>query len=542
MREFLQPLEQRTLFSAGLVGQYFDNPNFTGLKLSRTDSQINADWGSGSPDKSIAADSFSIRWNGYVKPTQTKKYTFATSDDDGVRLWVNGQQIINQWKNGSATNKGSINLSAGKYYAIRVEYFENTGKAKMKLSWATDALAQQVIPSAALFTAIPGSSTTPPPVTPPPPPVITPPPPTSTSYDTPIRITHGGTYQGNWESDDPSTPAVIIATTDPVIITNSSIRSRGPLIQTWVSHTNLTVQSTDGTALNPNVAGQSPGRFLDDDHFDNIVVQNCTLNGTSGIVLDTYAGDGSSNDTIKILNNTATNIDGRHSDGAGGFVGYDTRYRLSDGHADRGYDLVQFLQIGKSRGVSAVEVAGNHILNQPGKSRVEDTISIFLSSGTSDSPIRIHDNYINGAFNVAPWQTNYSDGTFGYTFDYSGGGIMLGDGDPTDSTGPCAYVQAYSNTIIDTTNYGIAITSGHDLQFFNNFIYSSGKLSDGRTIAAQNVGAAIWDANGQGSGAFYNDGGHDNQVNWLNHGTRNDWWVPSATNWDDNVHSDKTPA
>jgi parallel beta-helix repeat protein len=175
------------------------------------------------------------------------------------------------------------------------------------------------------------------------------------------------------------------------------------------------------------------------------------------------------------------------------------------------------------------------VVNQPGQSRVEDNISIFDSSGTSGSPILIHDNYINGAYTVNPTQGNYSDGTYSYDNSYSGGGIMLGDGDPDDSSDGCAFVQAYNNTVINTTNYGIAITSGHDIQFYNNTVFSNGKLSDGETVSAQNIGAAIWNANGESSNQFYNDGGHDNQIEWFDHGSRNDWWVPSASNWSNNV-------
>lgn len=403
----------------------------------------------------------------------------------------------------------------------------------MQLKWSSASQAQQIVPSSRLFTSIPSSSgsssggssgggttSSPPGIT----------------YSAPIKITKGGTYSGNWESDDPNTPAVMIATTDPVTITNSNIRSKGDLIHSWVDHTNITISGVTGTALNPNVAGQSPGRFLDDEHFNNIVVQNCTLNGTSGILLDTYAGNFSASNTIKIMSNNATNIDGRHSNGAGGFVTYDTRTRKSDGKYDEGYDIVQFVQVAKVKSLAGIEIAYNKVINQPGLSRVEDNISIYGSSGTSSSPIKIHDNYIKGAYNVAPWQDDYSDSTYDYHFDYAGGGIMLGDSDGSSTWVP-GWVNAYNNTIIDTTNYGLAITSGHNLQIYNNKVSSSGKLPDGRTVVNQNVGIGIWNANGESSSMFYSNGGHDNQIYWFDHGVRNDWWVPDASNWDNNVHS-----
>lgn len=509
-----EPLEGRVLFSAGLSAQYFDNANLTKQKLTRIDPQINFDWGTGSPSPSISADTFSARWTGYVQAQYTENYTLTTTSDDGVRVWVDGNLLIDRWNSPAGTGSASINFSAGSYHALKVEYFENTGTAKMQLQWSSASTPVQAISSDDLFTEIPS------------------PPPNPNG----LYVTKGGTYSGNWWSDDPKTPAVIIATTDPVTILNSTVQSRGELIATTVDHTNVTLDGVTGTALNPNVAGQAPGRFLDDYRFNNLVVQNCTLNGTSGIVLDTYIGSPSAGNTIKILNNTATNIDGRHSDGNGGFVPYDTRVRKSDGFTDYGYDIVQFLQIAHSHNVPGIEVAGNHVVNQPGLSRVEDTISIYQSGGTSSSPIRIHDNYIDGAYNVAPWQTNYSDALYNYQFVYTGGGIMLGDGGNSSSTVP-AYVNAYNNTVIDTTNYGLAITSGHDLQIYANKVSSTGLLPDGRTVVNQNVGIAIWNANRENKKLFFNDGGHDNQVYWYANGIQNDWWVPDATTWLNNVAS-----
>jgi hypothetical protein len=510
----LQPLEGRVLFSAGLSAQYFDNANFTKLKVSRTDPQINFDWGTGSPAASIGADSFSARWTGYLQAQYSEKYTLTATSDDGVRVWIDDNLVINRWTSSAGTVSASIDFTAGSYHAIKVEYYENIGAAKVQLQWSSASTPLQVIPSDQLVTELPK----------------VPPNPDG------IFITKGGTYSGNWSSDNPNVAAVIIETTEPVTIVNSTIQSRGDLIVTSLDHTDVTLDNVTGTALNPNIAGRAPGRFLDDFHYDNIVVKNCTLNGTSGILLDTYIGNGTSSDSIKILNNTATNIDGRHSDGAGGFVTFDTRTNKSTRVTEQGYEDVQFLQIAKSHNVPGVEVAGNHVVNEPGLSRVEDVISIYQSGGTSASRINIHDNYIKGAYNVAPWQRDYSDALYDYHFAYSGGGIMLGDGGNSSSTVP-AFVNTYNNTVIDTTNYGLAITSGHDLQIYANKVSSTGLLPDGRVVVNQNLGIGIWNANRQSKKLFFNNGGHDNQVYWFMNGIRNDWWVPDATTWLNNVAS-----
>src|SRR6185369_3269700 len=116
----------------------------------------------------------------------------------------------------------------------------------------------------------------------------------------PLVITHGGTYSGTWESDDRSVPAVLVKTSEPVIIENSVVRGRGDLIASGVDHTNITVRHTAGFGLNPGVYGKAPGRFFEAEVFDNAVLENNYLEGTRGIKLINYAGDFSSSETVRI--------------------------------------------------------------------------------------------------------------------------------------------------------------------------------------------------------------------------------------------------
>jgi hypothetical protein len=330
---------------------------------------------------------------------------------------------------------------------------------------------------------------------------------------------------------------VTIRTSEPVTLVNSRLRGRGDLIQTAVGNTRLTVRNCYGYGLNPNVAGKAPGRFLRAEYFRSIKVENNYLEGTGGIYLLNYRGDTAAGDTVKVLNNRAHNIDGRKSDGHGGWLDYNIRTRLNNGKAEEGFEIRQFLQLDKVRGVPGMEVAWNEVVNDPGASRVEDNINIYLSGGTPDSPLRIHDNYIRGGYTIRPWQDSYRDGTYAYDWSYSGGGILLGDGATTDLAAAPAYVWAYDNQVVSTTNYGIAIAAGHDNQLYHNRIISCGLLPDGRAIAAQNVGAYIWDLHKAGPKGFYNNGGHDNTVGWVKAGgKRNDWWMPNASSWVNNVH------
>jgi Tol biopolymer transport system component len=137
----------------GLRGQYFDVNTLTTLKFYRLNPIIDFNWGAGSPDTVIAADTFSIRWTGKVEPLYSQTYTFSVTHNDGARLWVNGQQIINNWTNttNAVTDSGTIALTAWVKVDIVLEYYENTGNASVKLEWSSSRQPQQVIPASQLY-------------------------------------------------------------------------------------------------------------------------------------------------------------------------------------------------------------------------------------------------------------------------------------------------------------------------------------------------------------------------------------------------------
>ncbi|MBB5366407.1 NPCBM/NEW2 domain-containing protein, partial [Deinococcus humi] len=105
----------------------------------------------------------------------------------------------------------------------------------------------------AMLTDCETSGTPAPTPTPTPAPTPSPMPDTNVQYSGPLVITKGGTYRGNWQSLDPSTPAVYVKTSEPVIIEGSNLRGRGELIRGWFM--NLTVRNSNGYGMNPNVYG-----------------------------------------------------------------------------------------------------------------------------------------------------------------------------------------------------------------------------------------------------------------------------------------------
>lgn len=134
----------------GLRGQYSNQGWFgaTTLVLTRTENP-SFDWGTGRPASNVNADNFTVKWTGTVQAEEGGVYRFQTLSDDGVRVTVNGQQIINNWTDHGATTDTSvgITLEAGKRYTIVVDYYEKTGGAVLRLSWQK--------PGSAAFTTIP---------------------------------------------------------------------------------------------------------------------------------------------------------------------------------------------------------------------------------------------------------------------------------------------------------------------------------------------------------------------------------------------------
>jgi len=150
------------VIGTGLTGQYFNNQDFTGTAVTRVDTTVNFDWAAGAPVSGFGVDTFSVRWTGEVVPQFSESYRFYTSSDDGVRLWVNNQQIVNNWTDhGTTENSGTIALTAGQAYPIRMEYYEAGGQAVARLSWSSASRAKQIIPQSRLSSM---------PSTPPPPP------------------------------------------------------------------------------------------------------------------------------------------------------------------------------------------------------------------------------------------------------------------------------------------------------------------------------------------------------------------------------------
>jgi len=143
-----------TDFATGLLGEYYNSIDLSGTPvLTRLDETIDFDLGGYSPESSIVnADIFSVRWSGEVLALYDEEYTFRTRSDDGVRLWVDGSLIIDNWTDHAAAyNTGTIVLEAGKRYDIVLEYYERNGQSVMELEWSSASQTQEIVPKSSLF-------------------------------------------------------------------------------------------------------------------------------------------------------------------------------------------------------------------------------------------------------------------------------------------------------------------------------------------------------------------------------------------------------
>lgn len=142
--------------SNGIPASYYNTTDLTGsVALSQVDGNINFTW-AGSPGSGVNADNFSVRWEGilWVSTAGKPSIVFSTDTKDGIRLWVNNQQIINDWNDhgGSTTTNTAtaIELRQG-FYPIKMEVYSKTGTGLAQLYWAINGAARAIVTNTNFF-------------------------------------------------------------------------------------------------------------------------------------------------------------------------------------------------------------------------------------------------------------------------------------------------------------------------------------------------------------------------------------------------------
>jgi len=114
---------------------YWNNMTLSGEPVVQgTDAYIDWDWGSGSPHASVNADRFSARWARYID-VNPGTYRFVATSDDGIRLWVDGDLIIDRWTDHPATTYIREKYLGAGHHLVKVEYYENRGRAVARVRW-----------------------------------------------------------------------------------------------------------------------------------------------------------------------------------------------------------------------------------------------------------------------------------------------------------------------------------------------------------------------------------------------------------------------
>jgi hypothetical protein len=135
----------------GLRGEYYTGITLTGTPRIRPDTTVNFNWGNGFADPNVGAELISVRWTGRVTPRFSQTYRFYTNCDDGSRLWVDNVLLVDNWVDQGPTERsGTIALTAGVPYDLRLEYYNRGGSALAQLLWSSPAQPKEVIPQEAL--------------------------------------------------------------------------------------------------------------------------------------------------------------------------------------------------------------------------------------------------------------------------------------------------------------------------------------------------------------------------------------------------------
>jgi hypothetical protein len=135
---------------SGLRGQYYDAADQSSARLERIDGTVDFDWGAGAPDAQMNPETFAVNWTGTVEPRHSELYTFYVNADEGARLYVNGQLLADGWSS-PGEKFGAILLTAGRRYAISLEYFERSGNARAQLLWSSPSQEKEVVPRSQLY-------------------------------------------------------------------------------------------------------------------------------------------------------------------------------------------------------------------------------------------------------------------------------------------------------------------------------------------------------------------------------------------------------
>ena len=124
------------LVGDGLKGDYYAGRDFNTFVVSQRDAAIDFDWHHENPVPGLPAEDFSVRWTGWLVPPATGHYVLRITVDDGARLWLDGRQLLNEWRGQSLSYYDiPLDLQAGRAYALRLDYCQYSWSTRALLAW-----------------------------------------------------------------------------------------------------------------------------------------------------------------------------------------------------------------------------------------------------------------------------------------------------------------------------------------------------------------------------------------------------------------------
>ena len=145
-------------------GEYFSNRQVEGKPVrTRNDDNIDFKWGEDSPASGVPADNFSVRWRRKQNFDKTQVYRFYARVDDGVRIWVDGDVVVDEWESGPVRVVSGTRKLSGGDHDLQVEYYDHDGNAQIKVWWEKDQATTPTPSPKPTNTPVPTATQTPPP-------------------------------------------------------------------------------------------------------------------------------------------------------------------------------------------------------------------------------------------------------------------------------------------------------------------------------------------------------------------------------------------
>jgi hypothetical protein len=145
------PAASKPLFQ-GLRAQYYKTQTLQGKAVDRVDAVPDFTWKAGNPPIPTSKDVYSARWTGKLTPPVSGRYTLHARYDDGIRVWLDGKPVIDDW-NGRyviVDRRAEVDLESGRAYDLKIEYFNGGDRGVMQLFWSAAGRAEEIVPESVL--------------------------------------------------------------------------------------------------------------------------------------------------------------------------------------------------------------------------------------------------------------------------------------------------------------------------------------------------------------------------------------------------------